>query len=120
METKDLNVKTDCRYHYLPHITIGAKSVDLVLNDKDGNTLFNGARSPSVHGIDFSEISEISRFSWMAAEKRLPVHELKKELSKSQALDHHPRIIILCFVSLAVAAFCYTFGTDYIDVRRPS
>src|SRR4051794_12734281 len=103
-------------YHYLPHITIGAKSVALVLNDRDGNTLFNGARSTSLHGINFSVISEISRFSWMAAEKRLPVNELRKELSKSQAMGHHPRIIILCFVSLAGAAFCYIFGGGYIEM----
>ena len=103
-------------YHYVPHITIGAKSVALVLNDKDGNTLFNSALSTSLHSINFSVISAITRFSWMAAVKRLPADELKSELGKSQAAGHYPRIVILCFVSLAGAAFCYTFGGGYIEM----
>ncbi len=103
-------------YDYVPHITIGSKMVFLVLNEKDGDMVYNGARSSSVHGIDFNLISTIDKLSWMVAEKRLSLQELREELNKYRALGHYPRIIILCFVSLAGAAFCYTFGGSYIEM----
>ena len=103
-------------YHYVPHITIGSSSVSLVLHDKEGNKLFNDIRSTYVHGINFTVISGMSRLSWMAAEKGWSVQELKKEFIKCQAPGHYPRLIILCFVSLAGAAFCYTFGGGYIEM----
>ena len=103
-------------YHVLPHINIGAKSVALVLNDKDGNILFNDNRSAPLHAIDFTIISRISKLSRMAEKNRWPIQELKKELVKSQTPGRYPRIIILCFVSLAGAAFCYTFGGSYMEM----
>jgi uncharacterized membrane protein YjjP (DUF1212 family) len=103
-------------YHYLPHITIGSNSVSLVLNDAAGNTVFNDLRSTSVHGINFSVISAMSGLGRMAAEKGWSVQELKKEFIKCQAPGHYPRLIILCFVSLAGAAFCYTFGGGYMEM----
>jgi uncharacterized membrane protein YjjP (DUF1212 family) len=103
-------------YHYVPHITIGPNSVSLALNDKDGITLFNGIRSTSAHDINFKLISGISRLSWKVAERELPIQELKKELSEIQTSGRYPRIIILCFVSLAGAAFCYTFGGSWIEM----
>lgn len=103
-------------YHYVPHIIIGNKTVSVVLDDEDGNTKFNGTRGTPVHGIDFSVISGINRLGRMAEEKRLPVHELRKELDKYRALKNYPRMIILSFVSLAGAAFCYNFGGSYIEM----
>jgi len=103
-------------YHYVPQIIIGSRSVSLVLNDKDGNTQFNDVRSTSIHSINFTVISEMSKLGWMAVEKGWSTQELKKEFIKCQALGHYPRLIILCFVSLAGAAFCYTFGGGYIEM----
>ena len=103
-------------YHYIPQITIGYNSISLVLHDKEGNTLFNDMRSTSVHGINFTVISGMSRLGLMAAEKGWSVQELKTAFIKCQAPGHYPRFIILCFVSLAGAAFCYTFGGRYIEM----
>jgi uncharacterized membrane protein YjjP (DUF1212 family) len=103
-------------YHYLPHITIGYHSISLVLHDKDGNTLFNDVRSNSVHGINFTVISGVSRLGLMAAENGWSVPELQKEFSNCQAAAHYPRLIILFFVSVAGAAFCYTFGGGYMEM----
>ncbi len=103
-------------YHYTPQITIEYNSVSLVLHDKDGNALFNDIRRATVHGINFTVISGMSRLALMAAEKGWPVEMLKQEFIKREAQGHYPRAIILCFVSLAGAGFCYTFGGGYIEM----
>lgn len=103
-------------YQYVPHIAIGPKSVSLTLNDKNGITIFNGIRSTPVQGVDFKIISGISRLSWAATKEKLSVEELKSEFYKLNVSIHYPRIIILCFVSLAGAAFCYTFGGTRIEM----
>jgi uncharacterized membrane protein YjjP (DUF1212 family) len=103
-------------YEYTPHITIGPKSVSLTLNDENGLTQFTGSRSTPAQGVDFKMISGISRLSWTTSRENLPVQQLKVELSKLHMVKHYPRIIILCFVSLAGAAFCYTFGGNYIEM----
>ncbi|PWT70636.1 MAG: hypothetical protein C5B59_19715 [Bacteroidetes bacterium] len=103
-------------YHYVPHITIGSSVISLVLDDSDGNMMFNRSRSTPVHGIDFNVISTISRLSIAAEEKKMTLQELEKELIKSQSPQRYPRIITLCFVGLAGAAFCYTFGGSYTEM----
>jgi uncharacterized membrane protein YjjP (DUF1212 family) len=40
-------------YDYVPHITIGPKSVSLTLDDNDGIPLFNGIRSTPAQGVNF-------------------------------------------------------------------
>ncbi|ANE50342.1 threonine/serine ThrE exporter family protein [Flavisolibacter tropicus] len=103
-------------YHYIPHIAIGSKSISLALNDINGITIFNGIRSASGHDIDFTLISGISSLSRKVEEKELTIQELKNELSKIQVAGRYPRIVTLCFVSLAGAAFCYTFGGSWIEM----
>jgi uncharacterized membrane protein YjjP (DUF1212 family) len=103
-------------YHYVPHITIGPKSVSLTLNDENGISVFNGIRSTPFQGVDFRIISGVSRLSWKAAKLKLPVEELKIELAKLHDVKQYPRILVLCFVSLAGAAFCYTFGGSPIEM----
>jgi uncharacterized membrane protein YjjP (DUF1212 family) len=103
-------------YYYVPHINIGPKSVSLTLNDKNDISIFNGIRSTPAQGVDFKIISGISRLSWAVAKEKLSLEELKNELNKVWILKHYPRIIILCFVSIAGAAFCYTFGGNTIEM----
>jgi len=103
-------------YHYVPYITIGASSVSLVLHDKNGNKLFNDVRTTAVHGINFTIISGMSRLGLLAAANGWSVQELSMEFIKYKAPGHYPRLMILCFVSLAGAAFCYTFGGGYIEM----
>jgi uncharacterized membrane protein YjjP (DUF1212 family) len=102
--------------NYTPHIAIGPKSISVTLNDKDNTTLFNGIRTASKHGIDFNLISAISGLSRLAAEKEYTLHQLQQELNKSKVPGQYPRIVILCFVSLAGAAFCFTFGGSPIEM----
>ncbi|PWT98334.1 MAG: hypothetical protein C5B52_12345 [Bacteroidetes bacterium] len=103
-------------YHYEPDITIGSGSVSLILRDEDGNTLFSNIRSTSVHGINFSIISGLSRLSWSAEKNNWSQVELKKNFLECRKPAYYPRLTILFFVSLAGAAFCYTFGGGYIEM----
>jgi uncharacterized membrane protein YjjP (DUF1212 family) len=103
-------------YQYVPHVTIGPKSISLTLNDENDITIFNGTQSTPAQGVNFKIISAISRLGWSVAEKKLSVPELKDQLKKLHALRHYPRIITLCFVSLAGASFCYTFGGNTVEM----
>ena len=103
-------------YKYSPQVTIGANTVSIALTDEYESIVFNSMRSTASEGVNFSLISDISRLSGMVAEKQVPIQELKDQLTKSQSYPHFPRIIILCFVSLAGAALCYTFGGNYVEM----
>jgi uncharacterized membrane protein YjjP (DUF1212 family) len=97
-------------YQLVPDISIAPNSILLSLADKNGNIVFDGIRSTSPLHIDFRSIAGISRLSSIAVAKNLHVPELKNELEKIRVTEHYSRIVILFFVSLAGAAFCYTFG----------
>ena len=97
-------------YDHDAHISIAPKSISLTLNDEDDNVLFNGMRSTPAQGVNFKTISGISRLSWDAVENDLSLQQVRDELNRLLSLPHYPRIIILIFVSLAGAAFCFSFG----------
>jgi len=103
-------------YQYVPHISIGPKSVSLTLNNENGITIFNGIRTTLSQGVDFKIISGISRLSWATTKEKLSVEKLRSEFYKLNVSIHYPRIIVLCFVSLAGAAFCYTFGGNRLEM----
>ena len=97
-------------YDYTAHISIQPKSVSLTLNDEVDNTCFNGMRSTPAQGVNFKTISGVSRLSWRALEDNLSIKDVKEIFEALLLLPHYPRIIILVFVSLAGAAFCFSFG----------
>ena len=103
-------------YDYTPHISISPKSVSLTLNDMDDNVLFNGMRSTPAQGVNFSTISGISRLSWSAVNNDMPLAEVRTELNRILSLPHYPRIIVLLLVSVAGAAFCFSFGGEYPEM----
>jgi uncharacterized membrane protein YjjP (DUF1212 family) len=103
-------------YDYVPHVSIGPKSVSLTLNNKNGITIFTGTRSTPAQGVNFKIISGIGKLTWTIFERKLSIQELRDELNRLQVPSHYPRIIILFFVALAGAAFCYTFGGNAIEM----
>lgn len=103
-------------YHYIPDMTIGPNSISLSINDANGVTLFDGIRGITSSGIDFKLIAGLSRLPSLVKEKKLSVAELKSELNNLRQTQPYSRIVILCFVSLAGAAFCYTFGGSAIEM----
>ncbi len=97
-------------YSFAPHTTIGPKSVTITLNDEDGLAIFSGSRSIPAQGVDFKIISGISRLSWNVVEKKLSLHQISYELDRLRSVKYYPRLVTLLFVSIAGAAFCFTFG----------
>jgi uncharacterized membrane protein YjjP (DUF1212 family) len=97
-------------YDFIPFITIGPKSISLTLNDKNQKVIFNGTRSTPAQGINFKMVSGISRMSWSVAETQWSLLQIKDELYRLHNLAPYPQLIILCSVSLAGSAFCYSFG----------
>lgn len=103
-------------YNYLPHISIAPKSVSLTLSDGQDVPVFTGMRTIPAQGVNFKTISGISRLSWNASENNLTLQVLRDELNRLIALPHYPRIIVLTFVSLSGAAFCFTFGGKWLEM----
>jgi uncharacterized membrane protein YjjP (DUF1212 family) len=97
-------------YNYIAHISVAPKSVSLTLNDEEDNAIFNGMRTINAQGVNFKTISGISRLSWQALEENFSMQQVRDELNRLLSLPHYPRLIILLFVSLAGAGFCFTFG----------
>ena len=97
-------------FHYDAHISIAPKSITLTLNMEDEGVSFNGMRSTPSQGVNFKTISGISRLSWETVEEDLTIQQVREKLTALLALPHYPRIIILLFVSLAGAGFCFSFG----------
>ncbi len=95
---------------YTTHISIAPKSVSLTINDGNDNAIFSGMRSILAQGVNFKIISGISRLSWDAVEQDFSIQQVRNELNRLIALPHYPRLIILIFVGLAGAGFCFCFG----------
>lgn len=97
-------------YNYNSHISIAPKSISLTLNDESDNALFSGMRTTPAQGVNFKTISGISRLSWNAFENEMTIQQVRDELNRLKALPHYPRLIVLFFVGIAGAAFCFSFG----------
>ena len=97
-------------YEYAHYIDLGPKSISITLLNSQGHSVFNGTRSTLTYGVDFKIISAIHRLASAVADHPWSLQEIATELRRLQKLSHYPRLLILVAVSLAGAAFCYTFG----------
>jgi uncharacterized membrane protein YjjP (DUF1212 family) len=98
------------------HIAVGARAISITLHDESGAITFNGTRSTTAQGVNFRALSGISLLSWSFIEKKLSLQEAKDELRKLMSAPHHPRWVTLLMVSLAGAAFCFTFGGHWVEM----
>ncbi len=94
----------------ITHLEINPLSVSVNLNDQEGNVLYHGTGSITAQGVNFKVLSGISLLSWEVFENKIDPENARASLKKLQALPHYNRWLILLTVSLAGAAFCYTFG----------
>jgi uncharacterized membrane protein YjjP (DUF1212 family) len=103
-------------YRCTPHISIGSRSVSLSLKDINSNTLFHGMLTTHEQTIDFKLISDITRLSSSLANRQLSIKELRQEFNCLKVHSGYPRLVVLIFVSIAGAAFCYTFGGNAVEM----
>ncbi len=98
-------------YGYKIYSDLGTRHITVSIRDRVGANVFSGGRSkPSLPGVNFRLVSEISNLSLDLEEDRQPAKEAREKLLQIQSHVHYPRWLVLFVVSLAGSAFCYTFG----------
>ncbi|GAB3234857.1 threonine/serine exporter family protein [Algoriphagus aestuariicola] len=98
-------------YGYRIYADLGTRHLSVSIRDGEGTNVFSGGRSkPTLPGVNFRVVSEISNMSLALEEKQKPLAEAREQLLKIQAQPHYSRWLVLLVVSLAGSAFCYTFG----------
>jgi uncharacterized membrane protein YjjP (DUF1212 family) len=113
---RDTVTKVAVAYQYSLHIDLGPKSISITLLNSNGQSVFNGTRSTNAYGVDFKIISGINRLSETVSNNRWTLDEIRNELHRLQNIPNYPRILILLSVSIAGAAFCYTFGGRFVEM----
>jgi uncharacterized membrane protein YjjP (DUF1212 family) len=104
-------------YGFRIHADVSTRHLSVSLQDRDDENVFSGGRSnPSLPGVNFKAVSELSNLSIELAEDQIPLTEVKAKFGLIQELPHYPRWLILLVVSFAGAAFCYTFGGDFVEM----
>ncbi|RIW17111.1 threonine/serine exporter [Algoriphagus lacus] len=104
-------------YGYELHLALSTRHLSISLQGGQQENAFSGGRSkPSLPGVNFRVVSEISTLSLELAENQLPLDQVKERIKLIKSQPHYPRIIVLTVVSLAGSAFCYTFGGDYLEM----
>lgn len=97
-------------FNYHLHLDLGPKSISITLLDDNFRSVFAGSRSTITYGVDFKVISAIDRLSFSVTNQRWSMPEMRSEVNRLLNLPKYPFIWILLAVSVAGAAFCYTFG----------
>lgn len=98
-------------YGYRIYTDLSTRHLSVSVLDRQRVNVFSGSRSkPSLPGVNFRVVSEISSLSLTLQHHLRSLEEIKDELSLIQNLAHYSRWLILAVVSLAGSAFCYTFG----------
>lgn len=104
-------------YGFRVYSDLSTRHLSITLLNQHEENVFSGGRSnPSLPGVNFWVVSDISNLSTELAENLIPLEELKKAFKLIQDRPHYPRWLILVLVSFAGAAFCYTFGGDFIEM----
>jgi uncharacterized membrane protein YjjP (DUF1212 family) len=92
-------------YHQMStrHLTISLYEGD--------RCVFNGVVSqPALPAVNFQLVSDISDLSLKVKEERPSLESLSSQIAQLRNHSSYPRVAILAVVSLAGAAFCFTFG----------
>ena len=103
-------------YNYLIHPEIGPKAISITLLDNQYQPLFNGTRSTNSYGVDFKIMSAAERLTISISKRQWSMTEMTAEVNRFLSLPKHPFIWVLIAVSMAGAAFCYTFGGNFPEM----
>ncbi len=100
----------------ISHLEINPLSISVNLNDLEGNVLYHGTGSITAQGVNFKVLSGICLLSREVSENKTGPDDARILLREMQAQSHYSRWLILLTVSLAGAAFCYTFGGSFSEM----
>lgn len=104
-------------YGFRLYTDLSTRHLSISIENRLEEKVFSGGRSnPSLPGVNFWIVSDISNLSIELTENLIPLEELKEAFNLIQKRPHYPRWLILLVVSLAGSAFCYTFGGDYREM----
>ncbi len=103
-------------YGYEAQVNPGTRFISVTLFNSQGNTFTGSSSLPSLPGVDFSVVSAISRLSWDILEHKPSLPEAGKALDSAIRVNEYSRLVILLFVGLAGAGFCFTFGGNGIEM----
>jgi len=103
-------------YNYLIHPEISPKSISITLLDSQYQPVFNGSRSTISYGVDFKVMSAAERLTVSLLKKKWSMTELTAEVNRFLSLPKHTFKWVLLAVSMAGAAFCYTFGGSFPEM----
>ncbi|MCL1936924.1 MAG: threonine/serine exporter family protein [Candidatus Azobacteroides sp.] len=86
----------------------------LMININEGSRSVTKFRKCTMHSVNMTMLSEISKLSWRAIEKEYTLDEYERELDRIEKAKHHyPRWLTVIGIGLACAGFCKLFGCDW-------
>lgn len=102
---------------YNPELMITHRAIILTLTDADGDeTSFSRIKRISPHGVNFTMVSGLSHLSWNIVDKNWGLNKVEEEIERLKSIPHYPRIMVLGFIGLADASFCYLFGGGWKEM----
>ncbi len=102
---------------YNPELMITHRAIILTLADERGDeTSFSRIKRISPHGVNFTMVSGLSHLSWNVAEKDWEIAKIEEEIERLKNIPHYPRLLILAFIGIADASFCYLFGGGWKEM----
>jgi len=103
--------RVSAAYGYRVYADLSTRHLSVSIREREGTNVFSGGRSkPSLPGVNFRTVSEISSLSLELENIQKPLLEVRDDLLQIQGRPHFSRWLVLLVVSLAGSAFCYTFG----------
>lgn len=103
-------------FGYNTDMLISQRTIMLTVYDSSNELLFNSLKRTSVHGVNFSMLSGISRMSWLVVEQKWTVQQINDDLKRLTTLTPYPKSIIFLCVGLAGMAFCRIAGGSPFDM----
>jgi len=102
---------------YNPELMITHRAIILTLTDEEGDeTSFSRIKRIFPHGVNFTMVSGLSHLSWNITEKKWNLPKIEKEIDRLKSLPHYPRPMVLAFIGLADASFCYLYGGGWKEM----
>lgn len=98
------------------HITTFQRTAILTVSDPDTHRTLTEVIDIPQRSISFELNSNLSALSWRAADRHMPLSDIREEYSRLVAKPKINPLFVLLMASLANASFCRLFGGDLCAV----